>query len=107
MTWKKIQETVCTGLHADIIECRNPATVTAMLQDLIASNFEAMKGVKRHEETYAYAEKACEIVMKWDVRCVIKLRELFPQHFPPSLSKGQLLCYMADNKNADWMVERV
>lgn len=53
------------------------------------------------------ANAAYDRIMNWDVRCVGRLRELFPEAFPKSLRNGNLMIYMADNENCDWMVEKV
>lgn len=37
--------------------------------------------------------------MKWE--SVRRLRDLFPDAFPPSLRKGRLTAYMADNDSRD------
>lgn len=48
------------------------------------------------------AGKAYDIVMAWDVRMVGKLRELFPEFFPKSLSKGKLIAEY--DEQGDWVV---
>lgn len=78
--------------------------------DLIA---QSAKGDSKHSAWNRVLLKAREasmdIINHWDVRKVAKLLELFPQA-APTLAKGvakgkALTCYMADNENADWMVE--
>lgn len=66
-----------------------------VLADVVGSDFAALKSAKtsgKHVLT-TYAGKAYERVMEWDVRRVGKLRELFPQHFPPSLRTGDLVAF--------------
>lgn len=73
-----------------------------ILLDLVASGFAAKKDTKKGKAIEAYADKAHEAIMNFDVRCVGKLRELFPESFPRSLSKGALVCGYDDNLN--WVV---
>lgn len=52
-------------------------------------------------------ESGLAIIDNWDVRQVLQLLDLFPKAAPAAYRKGQLRCYMADNRNMAWMVERV
>jgi hypothetical protein len=105
MKWEVIKITVARGVFNQCLQCLGDMP-SLMLLDLVASDFAAARGRHSHEIATAYAEKAFERVMDWDVRCVGRLREIFPQHFPESLRTGRLACYMADNANCDWMVEK-
>jgi hypothetical protein len=54
----------------------------------------------------ALIERTMSIVMNWDVRCVGKLRELFPDSFPKNLRTGSLVAYENDDDGSEWYVER-
>ena len=56
---------------------------------------------KNYDELW---EKCREIVEGWDVRMVKKLIECFPGIVPQKCDGKKITCYMADNKNSDWMV---
>lgn len=102
MKWEIVKNTVAREVFTMI---QNGGCAPLILLDLVASDFEAAKGCHSHEISTKYAEQAYDKVMNWDIRCAGKLRELFPEYFPPSLRKGQLVCYVADNPNSDWGVE--
>lgn len=106
MRWEEVKKTVAREVFTRIQQCCLPEIYGAICRDLIASGFEVAKGRHSLEIATAYAEKARERIMDWDVRAVGRLRDLFPWAFPPSLRTGALICYMADNANCDWMVER-
>lgn len=105
MKWEVIKREVARGVFTDITRGVGD-TLGLILVDLLGSDFAAAKGRYSHEILEQYAEQARLRVMDWDVRCVGRLRELFPKHFPPSLQKGKLIAYLADNPNSDWMVEK-
>lgn len=106
MKWDTIKERVGAEIFTAIRESRINTITSTILIDMVNSNFEALRGRRIHEVPELYAEKAYDIVMNWDIRCVGRLRELFPWAFPPSLSKGDLIAYQVDNGNSDWVVER-
>lgn len=106
MKWETVKDKVAREVYTAIIEGRDWNTMSIILMDLVGSSFEIHKGKTQHEVVKAYADKAWDIIQAWDVRCVSSLRELFPRCFPASLRTGGLVCYMADNENSDWMVER-
>lgn len=49
-------------------------------------------------------EEAFGIIDKWDVRCVAKLIDLFPEIVPKRLLRASISCYMADDEDSTWMV---
>lgn len=106
MKWEVVKLTVAREVFTRIQQCGGGDVVASMLVDLVASGFEVARGRHSHEIATAYADKAFKHVMAWDVRSVGRLRDLFPGFFPPSLRSGELVCYMADNANSDWMVEK-
>lgn len=113
MKWETVKDTVARGVFTEIQQCWGPVTLPLMLLDLVTSGFAVIRDIQKRENNTAhgaaiateYANKAWEVIMKWDLRAVGRLRELFPRYFPPSLRKGELVAYMADNENCDWMVE--
>jgi hypothetical protein len=50
-------------------------------------------------------EAAINIIEHWDIRRVKALIDLFPCCVPKYCLSKVPVCYMADNENADWMVE--
>ena len=50
-------------------------------------------------------EAGLRLISDWDVRQAGKLIELFPDCVPASYRTKKLTCFVADNKNGDWMVE--
>jgi hypothetical protein len=48
------------------------------------------------------AGKAYDVIMAWDIRMVGRLRELFPEFFPKSLSKGKLVAEY--DEQGDWVI---
>lgn len=44
-----------------------------------------------------------EIIDKWDIRSVGRLRDLFPEAFPKNLRTGRIHAYI--NERGDWVVE--
>jgi hypothetical protein len=50
----------------------------------------------------AISEKVSDIIEAWDIRCISRLRNLFPEAFPKTLRKGKL--YAEYDENADWCV---
>lgn len=102
MKWNKIKDAVAGGLRQQII-CSVGDVAGFALVDLIASNFEAVrimretrKDVHWHAVMELYAAEAEKVIDAWDIRAIGRLRDLFPGHFPPSLSKGRLVAFYDD-----------
>ncbi len=102
MKWETVKRQVADGVRQMIIEMRHPDIMTTMLQDMVASG----KFTLAHQAGPLYGDEAHRIIMNWDVRAAGRLRDLFGGWFPRSLRKGELVVYMADNKDSDWMIER-
>ncbi len=100
MKFELVKKTVGQGVYSSIIEGRDWNVMATIL-------FDKCLGAKpkpiRHYETFKeYADFAWSVIQNWDVRMVGKLREIFPQHFPPSLRKGGLVCEY--DEAGDWAV---
>jgi len=103
MLWSKIKQRVKEDLRGQIT-CINPPFAERILIDLIGTDWEAAKGATREQMVAKYADAACAVIDKWDIRAIGKLRELFPGFFPPSLQKGDLIAEYADTDPSDWNV---
>ena len=105
MKWETVKTTVGREVRTAIL---NGQANDLILVDLIGSDFAAMKGTagaagcSHHAVTKLYADKAWEVIQNWDIRCVGKLRELFPAMFPKSLGTGPLVADM--DESGDWVV---
>ena len=66
-------------------------------------------GLKRnwHQVLLRAREAGLSIIDKWDVREVVALINLFPDAVPASYKGKELMLYIKDNENSDWMVEAV
>ena len=53
----------------------------------------------------AMRQKVIQIIERWDVRRAKSLIDLFPGIVSDRFMGQVPVCYIADNKNADWMVE--
>lgn len=102
MKWETLKKTVARGVFTAVQT--DWSHWDAILIDLLASNFEAKRGKPDHTLITDYANAAYERVMDWDIRLVGKLRDLFPQQFPPSLLKGNLVCEY--DETGDWCVNK-
>lgn len=103
-------EKVLTSVHAQILSmlwnsyntgARYPggawdANLTALF-DAMAERRPVTESMK------VLAEKVTEIIFRWDVRAVGRLRDLWPSAFPKTLSKGKLVAFYDDD--GDWAVE--
>jgi hypothetical protein len=101
MKWETVKATVAGHLHSSIIEGRSWETDSAILIDLLASNFELKRGKDNYSLRKAYADKAFEVVSNWDIRSASKLRDLFPGFFPPSLKKKLIVEY---GESGEWEI---
>jgi hypothetical protein len=100
MKFETIKKKVAQGVYTNIIEMRDWNTMATILIDKMLSG--KPKPIRHYETSKEYADFAWTVIDNWDVRMVGKLRELFPQHFPPTLLKGDLICdYDVDG---DWAV---
>lgn len=100
MKYEKVKQAVGRGVYTTVIEGRDFNVMATILIDKMLG--EKPKPIKHYETFKEYADFAWEVIQNWDVRCVGRLRELFPQHFPPSLSKGSLVCEY--DEQGDWAV---
>lgn len=57
------------------------------------------------KSTEELRQQAITIINNWDIRMAKKLVDLFPEIIPERLRDKPITCYMADNDNADWMIE--
>lgn len=98
MKWDKVKKHVAANLYTVISQGRDTELLTTMLIDMISSEeFQLSR-----DAFPVYADKAVEVVMAWDIRCVGQLRDLFPWAFPVSLRKGGLV--IAYDSDEDWAV---
>jgi hypothetical protein len=104
MRWERVKKEVASQVYNAVLSCAEPVTYTAILKDLIASDFSIKRGLSSAELVKSYADKAYEVVMAWDVRCVGRLRDLFPDYFPKDLRKSVLAAYMLDDGTNSWVV---
>ncbi len=100
MKFDAIKRTIGQGVYSSIIEARDWNVMACILLDKCL-------GPKPSAPQYCatfkeYADFAWNVIDNWDVRMVGKLREIFPQHFPKSLSKGKLICEY--DEAGDWAV---
>lgn len=101
MKWETLKHQVACEVRQSIIKCWGIYPFE-ILCDIVSCNFETLKGKVSEEVLTSYADKAYERIMEWDIRCVGKLRELFPSNFPHSLRKGALK--IDQNEKGDWIV---
>ena len=86
MLYETIKERIADGVRTAILANAMPAANSAAILDAFAERRPARQSLT------ALADLTCKRIMNWDIRCIGKLRELFPEHFPPSLRKGPLRC---------------
>ena len=94
MKYDNVKEKVARGAYGSVMHGKNNFDI---LVDLIH-----MKPIPPRQAIQECADLAYETIMAWDIRCVSKLRELFPEYFPSSLKKGNLICDMDEKGN--WCV---
>ena len=104
MKWNAIKNRVAAEVFTQIIEGRSWETMSVILLDL-AFGPRVGQPFGHNKVFAAYADKARAVILAWDVRCAGRLRDLFPGHFPPSLSKGNLVTFL-DDESGEWLVEK-
>lgn len=97
MLYETIKRQVASHLYTEI-KCGLPLSAAA---ETLLSTVGDVKGYYASLE--ALADKAYAVIMAWDVRCVGRLRTLFPQHFPKALARGALLAKMRES-DSEWVV---
>ena len=50
-------------------------------------------------------EEGVKVIGAWDVRCIGRLIDLFPESVPRQFRNAAMTCYMADDEDSTWMVE--
>jgi hypothetical protein len=100
MKWDLVLKTVAGSCYEMITQARSWEVEANILLDLIACDFQMPAEVKDragrglasgHNLREVYAEKVVERILRWDIRCAEKLREIFPGHFPAGLRSGTLV----------------
>lgn len=107
MKFEHILRVVARGVRSELEQCNNYDALLLIVRDMMISGFEGLRGVSawNHGSIEPYIKKVEEEILACDVRKVGWLRRLFPNHFPAKLRHGELVCYVANNPNSDWMVE--
>jgi len=97
MKWETVKQKVARDLYTGIMTRPDSGEI------IFATVFDAMEKRRPPRESIkALADAVYDRVMAWDVRCCAKLRELFPNAFPPSLQKGNLSAEY--DEGGDWVV---
>ena len=93
---ERIAAEVCAAL-------RSPAPFSPGMDVAIAALFDSQAEHREFEKSHEALIRTVHYrIMRWDVRCVGRLRELFPDLFPKPLRKGPL---WADYDNdGDWSI---
>lgn len=99
MKYEKVKQTVARNVYEMIMQGRDSNIMATILMDKLLGD--KPKSPCAHKTFKEYADFACNIIDNWDIRCVGKLREIFP-FFPPSLQKGDLICDY--DEDGDWCV---
>ena len=101
MKWDTVKRRVADAVYTGILNQHHSMDAqAAAMMDAIAER----RTVRESAADLAF--QCHDIIMRWDVRMVTKLRDLFPQYFPNSLRSGNLLAYMEDSEHSPWVVER-
>jgi hypothetical protein len=50
-------------------------------------------------------EEGIKVIEAWDVRCIGRLIDLFPDSVPKQYRDAAMTCYMADDADSTWMVD--
>jgi hypothetical protein len=50
-------------------------------------------------------EEGVKVIDAWDVRCIGRLIDLFPESVPKQYRNAAMTCYMADDEDSTWMVD--
>ena len=96
MKWETLKDTVAREVRFSVVQGKT-AVRGLILTDLVVTDFEAARGRTNSEICTACGDKAWDIIQSWDIRAVGRLRDLFPECFPPSLRKGVLQCDFTDD----------
>lgn len=99
MKWETLQKRLAIEVSQNT---RHLGNFENILLDLVACNFETKRDKSNSECISSYEKAVYDRIMAWDIRCVGKLRELFPHNFPNSLKNGNLSCYI--DHIGDWCV---
>ena len=91
MKYETIKKQVARNVYTQVFQCG--AGWNEILVDLI--HFE--KPIPPRQAIKDCANLAYDRIMNWDIRCIGKLRELFPDYFPKSLLKGDLILEYGEN----------
>ena len=93
MKWDALKKRVASELYTSVM---HGALTGEILADLAITGFREKRGRDRGQTIQAYANAVYEQVIAWDIRCVGRLRDLFPNSFPRTLRKG-VLCGWQDD----------
>jgi hypothetical protein len=104
MKWETIKKRVKAGVRYMIYRSESPEILVAMLVDVLVSDFKVPGVSSLRELREVYADEACRMIDKWDIRMVGRLRELFPGSWPPSLQKGDLIGELDDS--GEWILRK-
>lgn len=99
MKWESLKRNavlIAVGNESYIYEKLAPYALLAGLGD-------AKCDWKRH--AIELRNEAIRIIENWDIRRAKALIDLFPGVVPKYCVSKVPVCFMADNENADWMVE--
>lgn len=100
MKYETLLNNVAADVHYSVINSVWMTDDTAVAALFAA----AMAPAPAHATIRHLADEASKIVLRWDVRAIGRLRELFPRSFPRSLRSGRLV---ADyDQNGDWVICR-
>jgi len=50
-------------------------------------------------------EEGIKVIGAWDVRCIGRLIDLFPESVPKQYRNAAITCHVADDENSTWTVE--
>jgi len=98
MKYDKVKEHIGRELYSTIIGGHDVNILATILLDKCLSG--RPKKAHSYETFKEYADFAWEVVQNWDIRCIGRLREIFPNYFPKTLQKGKLVAEYDDN--GDW-----
>lgn len=103
--WDKIKDTVASAVGRELADSFSPRGKEAAIAAVLCVIDEPARGDwrTRVEEIASAAEAR---ILAWDVRLAGRLRDLFPEFFPPELRSGALAAEMDDSPGADWVVYR-
>lgn len=106
MKYEALKARVAGDVYAAVAHNRSPGSNPSLGMDAAAAAlFDSIAERRPFEASRReLAEKCLHVVMAWDVRMVGKLRELFPDSFPPTLRTGSLVAVLDDA--GDWIVVR-